>query len=163
MTVSPVLSADALLAEFGARIGMPGLKFDANACCQLAFDERWLVTLTYVAPARNWVLSCPLAARQVPLVPASQHAMLRANFMGAGSGGGYLAIAPDGRPCLQIRVAHGECDGDGLLERVESLLNLCEVWAERLCRGEMTPGTEARASGGGAGGDRPPSWMLQRV
>ncbi len=39
------VKADLALGEFGARIGMPGLRLDASGACRLLFEQRWSVTL----------------------------------------------------------------------------------------------------------------------
>ena len=169
MADSPLseLSVDGLLCELGKRIGIPGLKLDADSSCQLVFDQRWVVTLVFSAARKRWLISCPLSDRHVSIVPSSQAAMLRANFMGAGCAGGCLAVSPDGRPFLHMQLAHSETSESLLLETVESLLNQAERWAERLMAGEAGPGEatrSARESGNFVSGeDRPPAWMFDRA
>ncbi|WP_263768611.1 type III secretion system chaperone [Propionivibrio soli] len=163
MTGAPHVAGgpDSTINELGTLIGVPGLKLDGNGCCQLAFDGRWLVTLAHVPGAQRWLLSCPLTDGRQTVPHGSQTAMLRANFMGAGSGGGFLCIAPDGKPCLQFQLPLAETTGQHLLDQLEGLLNLAETWAERLHRGEPTSGETTAATH--AGGERPPPWMLNRV
>ena len=94
--------------------------------------------------------------------------MLRANFMGAGCGGGALNLAPDGRPHLQYQLAHSESNAQILLAQIENLLNQAEIWAERIQRGESSSPSPQGVSAGNyphqlADGERPPDWMLGRI
>lgn len=160
--------AQEVLAGLGARMGIPGLRLDADSSCQLVFDQRWVVTLVFAAARSRWLLSCPLAERHGAITPGSQVAMLRANFLGSGSGGGWLAVAPDGRPFLHMQVSQSEASETVLLDVVESLLNQAERWTERLHVGESAPSCPDPARGGNepasfAGGDRPPAWMFDRA
>lgn len=154
--------ADRVIADLGERIGIPALQLDAAGGCQLAFDGRWLVTLIHAPAAQRWVLSCPLAPAHATFAADTQLAMLRANFMGAGCAGGVLAVAPDGRPCLQIHLADAEVNGEFLLARVETLLDQAELWADRVQRGEREPRANGPAATTLTDGERPPGWMLGR-
>jgi len=154
---------ESILSEFGMLIGFPSLGFDSNRCCQLAFDGRWLVTLAFVATAQNWLLSCPLTDGRLQIQHGSQTAMLRANFMGAGCGNGALCIAPDGKPCLQFHLPQGETSAQRLLDEIEKLLCIAETWADRLLRGESAGEEAPVAAAKNSSGERPPSWLLNRV
>lgn len=138
MPADPRAMAD--LAELGRQIGIPDLCLDNTGCCQLNFDSRWLVTLLHTTVTRFWTVSCFLAVSGTAISADAQHAMLRANFMGgAGCAGGSLSISPDGRPCLQYRLAGDETSGRVLLATIENLLDQAEVWSERVQRNEMPP------------------------
>ncbi len=133
----PRAAAD--LAELGRQIGIPDLCLDNTGCCQLTFDSRWLVILLHATANRFWTITCFLAASGTAISADAQHAMLRANFMGAGCAGGSLSIAPDGRACLQYRLAGGETSGGILLAAIENLLDQAEIWSERIQRSEAPP------------------------
>lgn len=152
--------ASEALSELGRQIGIPALAFDKSGCCQLAFDQHWLVTLTYLPAPGRWYLSCPLAERHTALPPGTEHAMLRANFLGAGCAGACLSVAPDSRPSLHLQLAQSEASAQALLAGIETLLNQAEAWADRLQRGESNaiPNTTTLA-----GSEAPPAWLLNRV
>ena len=133
----PRAAAD--LAELGRQIGIPDLCMDNAGCCQLTFDSRWLVTLLHSSTNGFWTITCFLATSGTAISADAQHAMLRANFMGAGCAGGNLSIAPDGRPCLQYRLAGNDTSGGILLAAIEKLLDQAEIWSERVQRGEQPP------------------------
>lgn len=152
--------ASEALSELGRQIGIPALTFDKSGCCQLAFDQRWLVTLTYLPAPGRWYLSCPLAERHTALPPGTEHAMLRANFLGAGCAGACLSVAPDSRPSLHLQLAQSEASAQALLAGIETLLNQAELWADRLQRGESLPNPVSSAV---SVAEAPPAWLLNRV
>ena len=152
MNLGMTSPGDTLLAELGALIGLPELKADEGGCCHLSFDGVWLVTLVHVPATAAWNLSCPLAAPP-RLSSGALSALLRANFMGAGCGGGSFSLAPDGKPCLQFSLPEDGTSAQTLLEKIERLLNLAETWLERLKRGIDEPDA----------GKPPLEWMFNRV
>lgn len=153
--------ADAALAELGALIGIPALRFDAQGCCQLAFDNDAVLTLIRAPGVQRLILSCPLAAPHAALAHGMAEAMLRASFLGSECAGGQLSLAPDGRPTLQLQMAYAELSGAALLSRVEVLLERVAFWRERLRRGEG--GKPAALSAPHPLGERPPGWMLDKA
>lgn len=148
-------SADALLAQLGQSMGLAGLCLDSAGCCQLAFDQRWLVTVTHHAAGGRLVLHCPLCAAggAEQLGRDTLIALLEGNFMNRAAA--TLAISPDKRACLQIELPLAGADGPSLHNALEQLLNLAETWARRVERGDA-------ASSGGAERE-PRHWLGQRV
>lgn len=150
-------TADALLQELGARMGIPGLRLDDAGCCQLAFDQQWLVTLVWVPQRERLVLHCPIAAPSVTagLPAATLQAMLQANFLGRGAGaGGLLAVGTDQRACVQWELPLPGAEPAALYNGLEALLHTAERWAQRL---QQAPTGGPRERGGA------PAWMGQRV
>ncbi len=126
-------AADALLLELGDRMGLPGLHLDRAACCRLAFDGRWLVTVAFM-PGGRLFLHCPIGVPATPeaLDAAVMMTMLQGSFMGRGAAGGTLAIGPDRRPCVQRDLAIIETDVSALHGALEQLLDTAETWSARL-------------------------------
>jgi len=127
-------AADPLLSELGCLIGLPALRFDAQGCCQLMFDERWLVTLVRHEPRRSWYLHCPISEADATqqLDTSVLRTMLQGNFMGRGVAGGTLAIGQDRQACVQCELPFAEADARSLLDAVERLLASAQAWAGRL-------------------------------
>lgn len=148
-------AADALLLELGQRMGLAGLCLDAAGCCQLAFDQQWLVTLTHHAAGGRLVLHCPVSAAGAAdrLGRDTLVALLEGNFMNRA--GATLAVSPDRRACLQIELPLAGADAALLHNALEQLLNLAETWAQRVQKGEgpLARGTERE----------PQAWLAQRV
>lgn len=128
---------DALLLDLGNRLAVEGLCLDAAGCCQLAFDQRWLVTVALHPAGDRLVLHCPISTPG-EFGAATLLAMLQGNFMGCATGGGSLAIAPDRRACIQqeIALAGNGPDGRALQQVLERLLAAAETWATRLQDGQ---------------------------
>ncbi|HZY20482.1 MAG TPA: type III secretion system chaperone [Ramlibacter sp.] len=129
--------AEACLRDFGERLGMPGLRLDDQGCCQLLFDQRWLLTLALEPGGAGLWLQCPvtLPGQAEALGGAALMSLLRASFLGGATGGvgSGAAAGPDGRIYLQRPVPLA--DGAALHHAVERMLDLAETWSERLAGG----------------------------
>ena len=174
-----------LLADLARHLGMPELRLDAAGCCQLAFDQCWLVSIIHQGALGRIALNCPISAVQSApaLTPSALLAMLQANFMGRGTGRCFLAVNPEGRVCLGLELALTETDASVLVNALEQLLMQAETWCEWLERkpealnlpllnpairpapSEHLPSTGGvnPAHGLGAGASRLRDWAGQRV
>ena len=125
-----------LLAYLAGHLGMPGLRLDVAGCCQLAFDQRWLVSIIDQGAFGRIALHCPISAvhSASALTSSAMLAMLQANFMGRGTGRCYLAVNPEGRVCLVLDLALTETDASVLVNALEQLLMQAETWCEWLER-----------------------------
>ena len=132
---------DELLDELGQSVGMPCLKLDVAGCCQLLFDQRWLVTLMSQSAASRIMLHCPISSTQSAqgVGTSTLRAMLEANFMGRGTGRCELSICTEGRVCLLLQVALVETDSSALVHAIEQLLNQAETWSQWLQREFESP------------------------
>jgi hypothetical protein len=157
----PDRDAEQLIADLGARMGIRGLSLGAAGTCQLVFDQRWVVTVAWEGARQRISLNCPLCTpQQLERLPArALRAMLEGNFMGRGSAGAVLSVAPDRRAYLQLPVPLKEAVEGGLHNALELLLNQAETWAARL---DAEPGDGPEPAGVRAA-SVPPAWTLQRV
>ncbi|HSV46276.1 MAG TPA: type III secretion system chaperone [Ramlibacter sp.] len=149
--------ADGLLSDLGQRLGMAGLCLDDAGCCQLLFDQRWLVTLLHL-PAPGWLgLHCPVSAAGATdtLPRGTLLAMLQGSFVGRGAGGAgaTLCVSPDQRAWLQQVVGIEGSSGERLEQAIEQLLVHAQAWSQRIESG----GDDAPASAA------PAQWAMQRV
>ena len=126
-----------LLADLGQHLGMQGLRLDAAGCCQLVFDQRWLVTFVHQGAINRLALHCPFGSvqRVQGLGNADLLAMLQANFLGRGTGRCQLSICTEGRACLLVELPLTETDNSVLVNALEQLLNQAETWSQWLERG----------------------------
>ena len=135
---------NASLSALGQLMGLPTLCFDDQGCCQLVFDERWLVTLVREDARARLYLHCPISPPGAAerLDASVLQVMLQANFMGRGARGGTLAIGQDQRACVQCEFPYAEAaDERMLMSAIEQLLVSAENWAARL---ESSPAESAR-------------------
>jgi hypothetical protein len=123
-------TANNLMNEFGLSLGIDGLCLDKDASCQLLIDQQWLVSLMYVPD--YLLLNCPVASPDLmQRLPSSVLLeILQENFM-AGSDAA-LAVAPDQRAYLQMRMHLLTANVKSLQAAVEHLLLRSEYWSERL-------------------------------
>jgi hypothetical protein len=139
----------------GERLGMPDLALDGAGCCQLVFDEQWIVTLLWETSTQRLSLHCPVCSSEdvAGLSSKTLLAMLKGNFFGLGSGGITLSVAPDDRVHVHMALSLSDVLGGNAYNALDMLLTRAEMWAERL----------NRAGGPVLGGDAMPAWALQRV
>lgn len=152
-----------LVADLGAHMGMAGLKLGAAGSCQLVFDQRWVVTLMSESGNSRFLLNCPLctADQGSGLSGGMLRTLLEANFMGRGTAGAMLALAPDGRAYLQLSLSWDDASRGGLANRLEALLNQAEVWATKLA--EAPPERFGLESALARPGAATAPWAFQRV
>ena len=140
MTTSTI---NELLAGLGQHLGMQGLRLDGAGCCQLVFDQRWLVTLMHQGAISRIALHCPVSSAQSAqtLDSAALLAMLKANFLGRGTGRCQLSVCTEGRACLLLELALAETDSSVLAHALEQLLNQAETWSQWFASGLNTVAT----------------------
>ena len=121
-----------LLTSLGQHLGVGSLQLDEASCCQLLFDQRWVVTLIHQGALGRIALNCPLGSAQSAqaLGAGALRAMLQANFMGRGTGRFQLSICPEGRIFLTLELALTEADSGVLVHALEQLLNQAETWSQ---------------------------------
>lgn len=141
-----VMTFNELLADLGQHLGMQGLRLDDAACCQLVFDQRWMVTLMYQGALDRIALHCPIGSAQQAqtMDAAALHGMLQANFLGRGTGRCQLSICPEGRVCMVLELALVETDTSVLAHGLEQLLNQAEIWSQWLESGSNAAVTPAQ-------------------
>lgn len=139
-------TADRLVAEFGARLGVPDLKLDESGTCTFALGEgEILPTIGYNAGSRTIDLMICLDG----VVPGATQLsdLMAANFAWLGSAGACFAIEPgSGALVLQHRCGTEEL-GEGLYPLVAGLVAAAEHWGARLAEGEPSEPAEPAAVG----------------
>ena len=121
---------DTLITALGERIGIPGLRLDAQGCCRLLFDRAQLVELRHAPAQERWVLTCPLRGG----APDAHglRLLMQGNLYGAGFGGGWAGLDTAGQVSLHLPVPQTQASAAALLEAVELLLSHAERWEARL-------------------------------
>lgn len=153
-------AADSLITKLGSRLGMESLRLDSNGCCQLLFDQRWLITVIYDAATAKLWLCCPFSPPGAAdsLEPSQLLSLLRANFMGNGTAGGILSMGPDQRTTLQLNMEVVQADVGMLSNALELLLNRADQWAQWM---EQVQTSQSRSMLSNVPWDTP--WALGRV
>ena len=125
------IRVDAVLHALGQHFGLAGLSLDANGCCQLAFSGQWVVTLVLHPHKDCLVLHCPISTAG-HIDSSILLAMLPGNFMGCATGGGYLAVSPDQRACVQQELPLSDLEVHAVRIAIDHVLAAARLWSSRL-------------------------------
>lgn len=134
---------DRVVAEFGALLGMPGLRLDEQRHCSLLFDRRHRLAIACDSASGRLVLHCAVG----PLPPGAGadtlSTLLRANYLWRGTQGATLSLDPDGRQItLMSALPLQGLDVPQLNGAVERLLDGVDAWQRFLAdpqRGDNAP------------------------
>ncbi|MDE0659719.1 MAG: type III secretion system chaperone [Gammaproteobacteria bacterium] len=138
-----------LLAEFGAVVGIPDLKPDAELRCNMMFDD---VAVSFqLGPDDESLYVYSLVGTVAEADTAVAYpALLRANYALEGTAGSTFSLDPRSGGIVLIRAERLETLRLGRLEAlVEDFVNAVERWAEQIRRGQYETTGTAR------GGDEP--------
>ena len=138
-----------LLAEFGAAVGIPDLKPDAELRCNMMFDD---VAVSFqLGPDDESLYVYSLVGSVAEADRAVAYpALLRANYAFEGTAGSTFSVDPRSGSIVLIRAERLETLRLARLQAlVEDFVNVAERWAEHILRGEY------RAAGAARGDDEP--------
>ena len=147
-----------ILAEFGAAIGIPDLRPDAEQRCNLMFDD---VAVSFELAAGDDSLYIYSLLGDVPETgaEAAYADLLAANYSFGGTGGSTLSVDPGSGSIVLIREERLEALRLPTFEAVvQDFVNVAEQWMHRIRNGDF----------GGPGDDvpkdlQPPSGGMMRV
>lgn len=135
------------LLALGQRLGIDGLRLNADGLCELVFDGGLRAAIS--ATAAHWVLAVQLGPHPLPPGDPALGDALRANFLWQATQGATLALDGERRLWAHVALAHGAADGDALLAELERLLDTAERWQQRRPLA--------------AAPQRPQSWLFDRA
>ena len=147
-----------LLAEFGASIGIPDLRPDAEQQCNLMFDD---VAVSFELGVGDESLYIYSLLGDVPETgaEAAYADLLGANYSFGGTGGSTLSVDPQTGNIVLIREERLEALRLPTFEAVvQDFVNVAEQWMKRIRNGDF----------GGSGDDapedpHPPAGGMMRV
>jgi hypothetical protein len=124
--------ADRLIAELGAKIGVPDMKLNAAGICTLSFDGGAVVVTITCDPAAGG-LDLSTGLRDVAPTPARLARALAANFCWRPVDGAIFALDRDnGRLQLRRRCPGEGLDLKGLLAVLERFVKHALAWTKIL-------------------------------
>ena len=133
-----------MLSEFGASIGMPDLKPDAEHRCNLMFDD---VAVSFELGVDDDSLYIYSLLGPVPATGAEglYADLLHANHVFEGTAGATLGVDPETRGIVLVRAERLESLRLPAFETlVEDFVNVAERWMKRIESGEVESAAEAR-------------------
>ena len=142
MERSPI---DAILADFGASIGIPDLSFDENGFCCLFFDDV-AVNLELDRAAGRLVAYANVGALPEKPDVEFQQMLLEANYFYRHTDGGTLGTDRESRlVVLAYQTPLVSLDLQRFNRLIENFVNMAERWATRIR--EFAPSAPASPAG----------------
>lgn len=103
---------------------------DGSVC--LAVDD-FAVAFREIADGRELLMWSPLAERPPEIADSLNELLLRANFLGALTGGAVLSLSEGGeRICLHRRLALAGLDAEAFREAFEDFVEAAIVWRRQI-------------------------------
>lgn len=137
-------NARQVLREFGAKIGLPQIDFNADNFCTLSFDD---VIVNLELPESDCLaFYLWIAAVEEDRRPEVAQAVADANYLFFGTYGATLGMSrSSGDLVLAVQVADATLTLPRLEQTLENLVNLAQAWRTRLAEG-TTPGAASSPS-----------------
>ncbi|MGE0331174.1 MAG: type III secretion system chaperone [Ramlibacter sp.] len=141
-------SAHSLLAAYSQHAGVPGLKFSADGCARLLFEDAVAIDLE-VDPGGDRIQIYSVLG-PVPAGPREQlyRRLLEGNLFGSQTGGAALSIDPVQDEVLLCRPYGLDADdAEHLAKVLEEFAGAAAHWRKLLGGGELTAGAGDTAAG----------------
>ena len=128
-------SYDKFLAEVRKASGVESLKPDDTGLVSVRVDDAYNVNLQFVE-ATGRVLCFVEVAELPPDAPKKVYRdLLAGGLFGKDTAGGYFAVEPETETVVYnyfFDLATAANDVEGFIQTIERILQLCEMWAERI-------------------------------
>lgn len=128
---------DSFLASLRASTGIQAFTADESALASVRVDDRYNLNLQFVE-ATGKILCFVEAATVPPDAPASVFRdLLAGGLFGKDTAGGFFALEPSSGTVVYnyyFDSDRAEADIDGFVATLEKILQLCDIWAERIRR-----------------------------
>jgi Tir chaperone protein (CesT) family len=123
---------NALLSEFGRKIGLPKLRADESGYCALSFDDVD-AHLQYEGEQDEVVVFTRLGTVDLDDPTETYARLLGGNLFWEGTGGATLAVEPEtGMVFLQAKAAVRSLDGAGFGSLLERFIVAAERWRKEI-------------------------------
>ena len=134
------------LADVRKQTGIESLAPDDSGLVSVRVDDAYNVNLQFVEATGN-VLCFVEVAQLPPDTPKDTYrALLAGGLFGKDTAGGYFALEPDTETVVYnyfFDLARAAEDTEDFVDTIEKILQLCDLWAERL----KAPGDSGDSSG----------------
>ena len=128
-------SYDKFLAEVRKTSGVESLKPDDTGLVSVRVDDAYNVNLQFVE-ATGRVLCFVEVSELPPDAPKKVYRdLLAGGLFGKDTAGGYFAVEPETETVVYnyyFDLAAAANDVEGFIQTIERILQLCDIWAERI-------------------------------
>lgn len=137
---------DRFLAEVRKQTGIEALTSDDAGLVSVNVDEKYNVNLQFVEPTGKVLCFVELATLPHDAPKAVYRDLLAGGLFGKETGGGYFALEPDSETVVYnyfFDIAQAAEDVEDFIATLEKILQLCDVWAERITSELDSSGSES--------------------
>ena len=135
------------LADVRKQTGIESLAPDDSGLVSVRVDDAYNVNLQFVEATGNVLCFVEVAELPTDAPKAVYRDLLAGGLFGKDTAGGYFALEPDSETVVYnyfFDLAKAEQDLDDFISTLEKILQLCDIWAERLRR-DLSGGDEGGA------------------
>ena len=156
MNMKGIEKYKAFLASVRKETGIGSLVPDETGLVSVRVDDVYNVNLQFVEPTGRVLCFVEVAQLPSDAPKAAYRDLLVGGLFGQDTAGGYFALEPETETVVynySFDLEAAAKDVDDFIATIEKILQLCDIWAERI-RTNTSPG------GGDAdeGRDAPPRW-----
>ncbi|QAU24766.1 CesT family type III secretion system chaperone [Dyella sp. M7H15-1] len=124
---------EGILGEFGKRVSLPDLAFDATGHCPLQFDEKIIVNLQIHASSGNLLMFSPVGVIGDDADPSLLRRLLNANVFWQETAGATLSvIGHDGTVMLAMQTPEDAMSLVSFEAQLDDFVKAVEYWSEQL-------------------------------
>ncbi len=137
---------DKFLAEVRKETGIAAIRSDETGLVSVNVDEKYNVNLQFVEPTGKVLCFVELATLPHDAPKAVYRDLLAGGLFGKETGGGYFALEPDSETVVYnffFDIAQAAEDVEDFIATLEKMLQLCDVWAERITSELDSSGSES--------------------
>ena len=121
-----------LLGDFAKRVGLKGLEPNGEGCVYVQFDDK-VVCFSEVPAAASVAIYAPVGELPPQANAQLLTLLMRANYLGRGTGGATLSQVDDGNTILLHQVIPlAALDGESFANTVERFVNVVDEWHANL-------------------------------
>lgn len=138
------------LTEVGKATGIDAFQADETGLVSVRVDDAYNVNLQYVEATGRLLCFVEVATLPTDAPREVYRDLLAGGLFGKDTAGGYFALEPESETVVYnyfFDLDHAAKDVEDFIHTLEKILQLCDIWAERLRRvlsGEQE-GTDGRA------------------
>lgn len=137
---------DKFLAEVRKETGIAAIRSDETGLVSVNVDEKYNVNLQFVEPTGKVLCFVELATLPHDAPKAVYRDLLAGGLFGKDTAGGYFALEPDSETVVYnyfFDIAQAAEDVEDFIATLEKILQLCDVWAERITSELDSSGSES--------------------
>jgi len=125
------------LAEVRKASGVDALTPDETGLVSVRVDDKYNVNLQFVEATGRVLCFVEVTALPADASKAVYRDLLVGGLFGRDTGGGYFAVEPETETVVYnyfFDLEEAAKDVDGFIHTIEKILQLCDIWTERIRR-----------------------------